>query len=120
MASLQLDGFAHRLMEIVLDIGQRPIARMRGQQERRYLHPDEHVRVTLEHLWHLESQLRIGHDNRAGIDGSLHRISVIRNRYREGLSVFICPASSPLDPIRSTDPTPSLASRPKRCSPTTL
>lgn len=36
--------------------------------------------VTSEHLARLTSRLTFGFDNRAGMDGSLHRISVMRGR----------------------------------------
>jgi stage III sporulation protein SpoIIIAA len=36
--------------------------------------------VTAEQLASITSQIKIGHDNRGGISGTLHRISVCRNR----------------------------------------
>ena len=65
-----------QLLEVVLDLGRRPIAR--------FSHGDE---VLSEDLLTYEDMARalanvgdVGGDNRAGINGTLHRISVIRNR----------------------------------------
>ncbi|MBD5635864.1 MAG: single-stranded DNA-binding protein, partial [Candidatus Eremiobacteraeota bacterium] len=64
------------LVEVVLDLGRPPEARF----------PDDFVflsdtSVTYEDLAHVSSRLSpFGTDNRAGIEGTLHRISAIRNR----------------------------------------
>lgn len=50
-----------------------------------FLHEDPSVLVTDEHLEQITSRLRIGFDHRAGIDGTLHRISVITNREGKAL-----------------------------------
>ncbi len=64
------------LIEIVMDLGRRPEARLPTRE----LDLAEHA-VTREDLAHVAE--RIGHfgdDNRAGIERTLHRISAIRNR----------------------------------------
>lgn len=66
------------LMEIVLDVGKRPFAWVRGQ--RHFLGSSTDMTVTPEHLRRIVEPLHFGPDNRAGINGSLHRISAIRNR----------------------------------------
>ena len=63
------------LMEVVLDIGRRPFAWVNG--ERHFLSDDL---VSEEHLNRIVEPLHFGSDNRAGINGSLHRISAVRNR----------------------------------------
>ena len=63
------------LMEIVLDVGKRPFAWVEGK--RHFLCDDI---VTHEELQKIVKPLHFGPDNRAGINGSLHRISAIRNR----------------------------------------
>ena len=63
------------LMEIVLDVGKRPFAWVEGK--RHFLCDDI---VTHEQLQEIVKPLHFGPDNRAGINGSLHRISAIRNR----------------------------------------
>lgn len=69
------DDLLPDLMEIVLDVGKRPFAWVKG--ERRFL--GDKV-VTHQQLQEITSPLHFGPDNRAGINGSLHRISAIRNR----------------------------------------
>lgn len=64
------------LIEIVLDLGRKPEARFVDQTC--YLSEEVVSREDLEHC-----TARVGHfsaDNRAGIEGTLHRISAIRNR----------------------------------------
>lgn len=63
------------LMEIVLDLGRRPFAWVNGQ--RHFLGKSL---VTKQHLKDIVEPLHFGSDNRAGINGSLHRISAVRNR----------------------------------------
>ena len=66
-----------KLLEIVLDLGRAPEARFTTQYS-------EILRtevVTQEELDHAEREVgEFGGDNRAGITGTLHRISCIRNR----------------------------------------
>ena len=72
----QLDEELKRdLMEIVLDVGRRPFAWVNGQ--RHFLSDNL---VSEEHLKDIAQPLHFGSDNRAGINGSLHRISAVRNR----------------------------------------
>ena len=65
------------LMEIVLDVGKRPFAWVHG---RRHFLGNADTVVTMEQLQQIVEPLHFGPDNRAGINGSLHRISAIRNR----------------------------------------
>ncbi|HEX4954827.1 MAG TPA: R3H domain-containing nucleic acid-binding protein [Thermoanaerobaculia bacterium] len=64
------------LIEVVLDLGRRPEARFGGHAE------DLLERaVSADDLAHVVARVgRFGGDNRAGISGTLHRISAIRNR----------------------------------------
>jgi stage III sporulation protein SpoIIIAA len=63
------------LMEIVLDVGRRPYAWIKGD---RYFMSEEDL--SEQDLNSILKDLQFGQDNRAGINGSLHRISCIRNR----------------------------------------
>eukprot|EP00977_Amphora_coffeiformis_P030132 scaffold44883_cov160-Amphora_coffeaeformis.AAC.1 len=76
VAELSEDVLPH-LMEIVLDVGKRPFAWVDGK---RHFLGDEDSMVTMEQLQQIVEPLHFGPDNRAGINGSLHRISAIRNR----------------------------------------
>ena len=66
------------LLEVVLDLGRQPFARFGG------VRGDESLRekiVTADELETAERRLgAFGGDNRAGLPGTLHRISAIRNR----------------------------------------
>ena len=64
------------LLEVVLDLGRRPIARFADGDE--FLSEDVLDYADIERA--LENVGEIGGDNRAGINRTLHRISVIRNR----------------------------------------
>ena len=64
-----------KLTEIVLDVGRKPLAWIAG--ERHFLGD---TTVTKEQILGISEHLDFGSDNRAGIDGSLHRISAIRRR----------------------------------------
>lgn len=69
------------LLEIVMDLGRVPEARFQGQPGGT---PLRSAPVTREDLAHAETLLgAFGKDNRAGIEGTLHRISAIRNRRGE-------------------------------------
>jgi stage III sporulation protein SpoIIIAA len=64
------------LLEIVLDLGREPEARVPGRE---VLLADRTVSAAdLEHVAHNVGQF--GDDNRAGIERTLHRVSAIRNR----------------------------------------
>ena len=67
------------LLEVVLDLGRRPEARFLGGKN-----GGEYLReavITKEDLEHAANALGdFGGDNRAGVEGTLHRISAIRNR----------------------------------------
>lgn len=78
-ADLVSDLEAHRanLIEVVLDIGRRPFAWI--SDERVFLGAPDHT-VSPKLLQDIVSGLQFGADNRAGVNGSLHRISAIRNR----------------------------------------
>ncbi len=64
------------LLEFVLDLGREPEARFAGREVSLGTTP-----VTHEDIEHVLSRIgAIGGDNRAGIERTLHRVSVIRNR----------------------------------------
>ncbi|GAB4813775.1 hypothetical protein N2152v2_000821 [Parachlorella kessleri] len=66
------------LLEVVLDLGRRPEARFLGERGGEYLREAE---ITREDLDAAEAAVgEFGGDNRAGVQGTLHRISAIRNR----------------------------------------
>ncbi|MFY7952455.1 MAG: AAA family ATPase, partial [Armatimonadaceae bacterium] len=65
------------LLEIVLDLGRPAEARFAG----RVVNPHPDHEVTFADLETVEKGIgEFGHDNRAGIERTLHRISCIRNR----------------------------------------
>ncbi|MBI2321720.1 MAG: AAA family ATPase [Chloroflexi bacterium] len=69
-------GDRHELLEIVLDLGRRPEARL----ARRELELSD-LEVTFDDLQYVVEHVgEFGDDNRAGIPRTLHRISAIRNR----------------------------------------
>ena len=67
------------LLEVVLDLGRRPEARfLGGKNGGEFLREEV---ITHEDLEHAAQALGdFGGDNRAGVEGTLHRISAIRNR----------------------------------------
>lgn len=68
-----------QLMEVVLDLGRLPEARYEGRPGGHCLRDTE---VSVRDLEYVQSALgEFGGDNRAGIEGTLHRISAIRSRY---------------------------------------
>lgn len=74
------------LLEVVLDLGRKPVAR--------YVDHDAVIverEVTPDDLALVTRNLKFGDDNRAGLSGTLHRISALRNRSGEiiGLSCRI-------------------------------
>eukprot|EP00897_Mesotaenium_endlicherianum_P000202 jgi/Mesen1/10182/ME000076S09691 len=66
------------LLEVILDLGRRPEARFLGDGDGEYLRDAEISREDLEAAQ--EALGEFGGDNRAGVEGTLHRISAIRNR----------------------------------------
>lgn len=73
-------GDLNDLLEIVLDLGRQPEARFPGGKFV-YLGEEPVKREDIEFL--TKRVGAFGHDNRAGIERTLHRISGIRNRYGE-------------------------------------
>ncbi|XP_010279164.1 PREDICTED: uncharacterized protein ycf45 isoform X2 [Nelumbo nucifera] len=66
----------HRLIEVVMDLGRKPLARFPSGDFVLSDHP-----ITFQDLEHATSQVGdFSIDNRAGISRTLHRISAIRNR----------------------------------------
>ncbi|KAK4258404.1 hypothetical protein QN277_007859 [Acacia crassicarpa] len=66
------------LLEVILDLGWFPEARYLGQDGGECIRNTE---VTVEELEHAQQAVgEFGRDNRAGIEGTLHRISAIRSR----------------------------------------
>jgi stage III sporulation protein SpoIIIAA len=66
------------LLEVVLDLGRRPEARFLGARGGEFLRERP---ISKEDLAHADAALgEFGGDNRAGVEGTLHRISAIRNR----------------------------------------
>ncbi|KAI8106357.1 hypothetical protein M9435_000902 [Picochlorum sp. BPE23] len=66
------------LLEVVLDLGRRPEARFLGGRGGEYLRDELITKSDLEHA--MSALGDFGGDNRAGVEGTLHRISAIRNR----------------------------------------
>ncbi|XP_076907207.1 uncharacterized protein ycf45-like [Bidens hawaiensis] len=76
--NLVMESKKDQLLEVVLDLGRLPEARYLGDSGRKYLRDTE---VSMEELEYAENAIgEIGGDNRAGITGTLHRISAVRNR----------------------------------------
>ncbi|MFS7983698.1 putative AAA+ ATPase domain, ATPase, AAA-type, core [Helianthus anomalus] len=76
--NLVVESKRDQLLEVILDLGRLPEARYLGDSGRRYLRDTE---VSMEELEYAENAIgEIGGDNRAGITGTLHRISAVRNR----------------------------------------
>ncbi|KAL8482334.1 hypothetical protein ACS0TY_028488 [Phlomoides rotata] len=77
--NLLCDSKLDQLLEVTLDMGRLPQAYYYGDSERRYLRK---MVVSMEELEYAESAIgEWGGDNRAGIAGTLHRISAIRNKH---------------------------------------
>ncbi|XP_039170826.1 uncharacterized protein ycf45 isoform X2 [Eucalyptus grandis] len=66
-----------QLVEVILDLGRLPEARYQGEIGGKYLRPTE---VTMKDLEHALDAVGEFIDNRAGMAGTLHRISAIKNR----------------------------------------
>ena len=69
------------LCDIVMEVGQRPYAYF-GAQRREWICQDENLRITLDDMKKLTEPLlhKFAPNNRAVLDGSLHRISCIRSK----------------------------------------
>ena len=70
-----------QLRDIVMEVGQRPYAYF-GKQKREWICKDEHFRIGINDIELLTNPLidRFGPNNRAVLDGSLHRISCMRSK----------------------------------------
>ncbi|XP_057470161.1 uncharacterized protein ycf45 isoform X2 [Actinidia eriantha] len=69
------------LLEVILDLGRLPQARYLGESGRHYLRDAE---VSMKELEYAQNAVgEFGEENRAGIEGTLHRISAIRSRKGE-------------------------------------
>lgn len=66
-----------QLVEVILDLGRIPVARFAGKVDEK-LSEEPVTEADLEHATLACGEF--GEDNRAGINGTLHRISAIRNR----------------------------------------
>jgi hypothetical protein len=73
----ELASAGQRLMEIVLDFGRRPVARFLDGS-RAFLSPEVVSRAALVSA--VQRLGAFGSDNRAGVPGTLHRISALRER----------------------------------------
>ncbi len=79
LIALQRDDDQGSLVEIVLDLGRKPEARLEHSE-----HELTDLDVTREDLAYVSDRIgSFGDDNRAGIERTLHRISAIRNRRGE-------------------------------------
>jgi stage III sporulation protein SpoIIIAA len=79
LENLKVDGRWPDLIEIVMDLGRAPEARLQDREE--ILSRRE---ISREDLAHVAERIgQFGDDNRAGIERTLHRISAIRNRSGE-------------------------------------
>jgi stage III sporulation protein SpoIIIAA len=74
--SLEAQADRASLLEVVMDLGRTPEARYRNSEVT--LSPREVTESDIEHV--ISNIGTFGSDNRAGIERTLHRISVIRNR----------------------------------------
>ncbi|CAH2035135.1 unnamed protein product [Thlaspi arvense] len=72
------DSRRNQLVEVIMDLGRPPEARYLGEPGGQYL---RNIEVSMEELEDAQELVgEFGADNRAGIEGTLHRISAIRNR----------------------------------------
>ncbi|KAA8544533.1 hypothetical protein F0562_022545 [Nyssa sinensis] len=76
--SLQCESKKAQLLEVILDLGRLPVARYQDGSDGQYLRNTE---VSMKELEYAQNAVgEFGGDNRAGIKGTLHRISAIRSR----------------------------------------
>ncbi|KVI06695.1 AAA+ ATPase domain-containing protein [Cynara cardunculus var. scolymus] len=96
--NLVMESKRDQLLEVILDLGRLPVACFLGDSGRRYLRDTEDgpmdtcavnflklividKQISIEELEYAQNALgEIGGDNRAGIAGTLHRISAVRSR----------------------------------------
>ncbi|KAF4034892.1 putative AAA domain-containing protein [Phytophthora infestans] len=81
----EVDNYHFRLVDICIDVGRAPFA-YTGKKQRVLLTKDGSVvsKETIDEVVkNLGGEMRIGNDNRAGIDRQLHRISVMRSKTDE-------------------------------------
>lgn len=79
--NLQNESKEAQLLEVILDLGRLPEAHHLGDSHRKYLRDTE---VSVKELEYAQEALgEFGEDNRAGIAGTLHRISAVRSRNGE-------------------------------------
>ncbi|XP_015073728.1 uncharacterized protein ycf45 isoform X1 [Solanum pennellii] len=98
--TLLCDPSQDQLVEVILDLGCLPQAHYIDDSGRRYLRDTE---VSMEEIQCVLKEIgQFGGDNRAGIEGTLHRISAIRNRKGEviGLTCRVGRARGQIDMVR--------------------
>lgn len=79
--TLLCDSRQDQLLEVILDLGRLPQAQYLGDFSRQDLRSTE---VSTEELEYVQNAIgQFGGDNRAGIEGTLHRISAIKSRKGE-------------------------------------
>ena len=85
-ASVLAGGLEHnpkygQLRDIIMELGQRPYAYF-GKQKREWICKDERFRISIKDMELLTKPIlnRFGPNNRAVLDGSLHRISCMRSK----------------------------------------
>ena len=83
--SLRAEGELSDLLEVVMDLGREPEARFHSRQA--VLDNGEVTRDDIQ--WVIDRVGSFGDDNRAGIERTLHRISVIRNRMGEPVGLTL-------------------------------
>ena len=82
---LRDEGELSDLLEVVMDLGRDPEARFHGRQT--VMSSGEITRDDIQ--WVIDRVGSFGDDNRAGIERTLHRISVIRNRGGEPVGLTL-------------------------------
>lgn len=98
--TLLCDPSQDQLVEVILDLGCLPQAHYIDDSGRRYL---RNTKVSMEEIQCVLKEIgRFGGDNRAGIEGTLHRISAIRNRKGKviGLTCRVGRARGQIDMVR--------------------
>ena len=81
--SIYSNEYLHDLLEVILDLGRKPEARYIDKTV-----PLSNKEVTREQIVSIISKIgKFGDDNRAGIERTLHRISVIKNRQGDPVGI---------------------------------